>query len=63
MHTFLDDPIEVLASFERKQVRPLRMKWQEKSTTLSKSISFTPAAKAPNVCFTFRFPMTPTPLN
>ncbi|MEK9130718.1 MAG: hypothetical protein AAB429_01230 [Patescibacteria group bacterium] len=30
MHTFLDDPIEVLASFERKQVRPLRMKWQEK---------------------------------
>lgn len=30
MHTFLDDPVDVLASFTKAQVRPLRMRWNEK---------------------------------
>lgn len=30
MHTFLDDPIDVVVTFTKKHVRPLRMRWQEK---------------------------------
>ncbi len=31
MHTFLDDPIDVLATFTRNRVRPLKMRWQDKT--------------------------------
>ncbi|MEK7105420.1 MAG: hypothetical protein AAB865_01920 [Patescibacteria group bacterium] len=31
MYEFLDDPVDVLATFTRNRVRPLRMRWQDKT--------------------------------
>jgi len=30
MHTFLNDPIDVIATFTKNKVRPIRMRWQDR---------------------------------
>lgn len=35
MHTFLDDPVDVIASFSQSKVKPMRMRWQHKTYNIT----------------------------